>query len=698
MKKNKIVAINIVMGILLSQQAWGGIDSSPVKYTNKSSASKSTTNVSVSNIKDQAQISSLASDISASKKCSADKDVSPYFPLDFFRKISRDGSSLIFEMKPGNRITVKVPATIKRCGTFKPEVHHDGTTKNLTIMMKHESGKTYGQYLDCLRKKTEKINGKEVNVTQILTKVLLDKDGKDILDENNNSVTELTAKGETIEHGKISEKEYESYNYDIDYKFDKKTDYAKTMKISFGYPKSFEGVDGYPPAYGLDETVEVPGCIVGEKIQPETSDHNGITYINEGRDIAIQKLNEICKTGNAQEIASARKSLSKFSELQDDYKKIAEELDRKYLLEVMRKDGDVARIIASMSKLEDRLTKEKDTITKVKAKKLIKEFADLAEELDNVYFTPAIYRLDTLMKQLENMDPEDPKRKAIDKEIKILNENIGAFSKQELRSVYEVAEKHAINAPARIIEDIRLKSQFYAQVFDGESEDRTGKPITFEEAKDNQYSELKKFDKVLANWAEADAVRGGSDAPINKALSERRMANTVAAQTYANSWNKEIADREKYCGIGILGVKNPVQCKNFQAGATARVNAIEKRYRTNLQKVRSYDEKISRMGSIKASAQKRQVANDTRIENSSPYNNPFPDTDLASESFSELFPASYGAPSYDSAYDMGGQAATANLRNGYSNYPNAQTPVMPGQYQMQQQPWQQPLPNLNGRY
>lgn len=675
MKKNKIVAINIAIGLLLSQQVWGGIGSTPAKNGNSTSSSgSSSSNGTVR--KDEKTAPGMKTGVTASKSCDGDKNNSKYFPLDFFSKLSRDGSSLAFEMRPDNKILVKVPFIIKRCGKFVPEIYQNPDTKDVTIKMSVEPQKTYSEYLECLR--TTKVN--DLAVTQILSKVLKDKDGNAILNSNGKAVTAETAKDETIDHNNIPDKEYSEYSYVIDYNFDKKTDITKTVKLSYGYPKEFDGRDGYGPAYGLDENVALPDCMKAEKIAPE------ITYINKGQDVLIDELKAICRSGTAQEIAAARKSIGNAEALKDIAEKLQAELDAGYLVKVKE---DVAKISAAMTKIEDRLTREKDSIDEPSAKKLARQYAELTQDLDRKFLNPAIYRLDTLMKQVADMDSEDPKRKGIDDEIKKINQDVGAFAgrKTSLNGLYEVMSKYAINDSAKTVEDIRLKSLFYGTVYAGPADER-GKPITFEEANQKQYSGLQKFDKVLTDWTDQYLVRKGNLAPIQKTERERTATYEKMNKRWYDYQKDEQEKMQKYCAAGWTGSpKNPVQCQAFMAGAKGRQDAELGRRKKDLQFIQGRNDKLTRMGTSYNDYQRRQVANDTRAEDSEPYAAPY---STYEDKFRDRFPGYYGAQAYTpydaSMYSMGGQTAAMNMGNTGNYNPtmiNPQMQVQQGQYQMQ---------------
>lgn len=638
----------LASGLLISQAGFAGIVGVRTSGVAGTPAGKTSSSVVVT----PGKVGNEKVDIkegTASAACKQDPDAATYFPLDFFQNISRDGSSLTFEQRPDNKILVKLPASIDTCGKFKPQLYQDPATKSVTILMQMEDGKTYSQYLACLQEKKILVDGK-------------------------------------IDHDAIEGKQYSEYSYVLDYSFEKDKDIKKTLKLSYGYPKAFSGKDGYPSPYGLDQDVGLPSslCMVAEKIQPQ------VTYLNKGQDVLIDELKAICKSGDAQRIAEARKSIGNADALRDIADKIKSELDAGYLVAVKQ---DVARISADMTKIEDRLSRERDTIDEATGKKLTRQYADLAKELDSKFLNPAIYRLDTLMKQVSDMDSEDPKRKVIDDEIKKINEDVGSFSarKNAFSPLYSVMEKYAINDAAKTVEDIRLKSFYYGSVYAGPMDEKRGKPITFDEANQKQYAGLQKFDRVLTDWTDQYLVGKGNMYPIQKTEKERSAAYERMNKRWYDYQTDEQTKLQKYCGVGMLGsVKNPVQCQAFQAGAKQRMDAQLNKRKKDLLYIQGRNDKLTKMGTNYNEYQKRQIANESRGGDSEPYGSSYTSYE---DNFSDRFPGYYGAQTYTpydaSQFNMGGQTAAMNMGQ-MGNYSpqmvNPQMQVQQGQFQMGQWP------------
>ncbi|MGZ3789521.1 MAG: hypothetical protein ACXVLQ_13415, partial [Bacteriovorax sp.] len=352
-----------------------------------------------------------------------------------------------------------------------------------------------------------------------------------------------------------------------------------------------------------------------------------------------------------------------------------------------------AKIAADMTKIEDRLNREKDTLDEATSKKLARQYADLAKDLDSKFLNPAIYRLDTLMKQRAGMDEEDPHKKAVDDEIAKINEDVGAFSKRSntsFASLYSVMEKYAINDSAKTIEDIRLKSYLYGKVYAGPVDEKRGKPLSFEEANQKQYAGLQKFDKSLSDWTDQYLVGKGNTYPIQKTERERSSAIDRMNKRWYDYQQDEAKKYQKYCSVGWTGSPvNPIQCRAFMGGVEQRRNAELKRREKDLLYVKGRNDKLTRMGTNYNDYQRRQVANETReTEGYEPYGSSYTSYE---DNFADQFPGYYGpqqSTAYDpSLYSMGGQAAVSNMGNAGMYNPamiNPQMQVQPGQYQMPQ--------------
>ncbi len=569
---------------------------------------------------------------SASVSCKQDPDSSLNFPLDFFKQISRDGSPLSFEIREDNKILVKVPTSIDACGKFKPQMYQDPTSKNVTIMMTSDSGKTYGEVINCLIEKS------------------MLKDG-------------------TVDHDTISGKDYSEYSYVLDYDFDKSKDIQKTLKLSFGYPKAHQGKDGYPSEYGKDSTVELPSvlCMDAEKISSST------VYLNKGKDALLEEFKATCNSRDAQRIAEARRSIGNAEALKDIADELKRKLDAAYLVAVKE---DVDKIYKELGEIENFINTNKE-MDEQTAKKKTEKYADLVKKLDEIFLNPAIYRLDTLMKNYAELEDGEAKTKMAE-DIKKLNEDIATFAKRNSTSMinlYSLMEKYAITDSAKVIEGIRLKSFLYSKVFPaGKSNDPRGKALSFEEANKRQIKGEEGFDRTLTDWSDVYLVGQGNMVPIRKTEAERTRAISKMNSRWNQYQQNEYKNYNQYCAVGMMGsVKNPIQCQTFLKGVEQRRNIELKRRDRDLSYIKTRNDKLNKMGTSYNEWQKREFERQLADEDSFPYGSSYSGYETT---FEERFPQ----------YDSQSLLATTDGINGNMYSMMGGNPQMMGMgYQQQMQ-------------
>ena len=567
MKFNKkVVALNLLTSMLMSNTAFAKIEGVRGERTTGSGSSrpnggKTETRVSVATPQDAVVVNPAVV-----AKCNADMDTAKYFPQELFRNITRDGENITIEKRENNKIFVKIPPIINVCGNFVPELRQNKETKDITVLMKLvgkkdgvDSDLTYKEFESCLEKTTVKVKNGE-----------------------NEEDKPIVVNGK-LNHDMLPGKMYSETIYSMDYEFNPKVDYAKSVKLSFGYPSEFKGPNGYDALYGFDERASVAGdaCMKAETIGSKDP-----FYVNQGKDVWISKINEACGNG-AQAISEARASLGNADALKDIADKLKSELDAAYLIAVK---ADVKAIYKEMTAIEDKLVKNRAEIKEKEAKVLIEKYADLAKKLDSIFLGKAIERLDMLMQKREKLEEGSEALTALDKEIKQLNTDIAEFSKRSassLDSLYSVMEKYAITDHAETIEAILVKSGTYGKVY-GEDEDSTrGKPLTIEGAQEEHAAKMKKFTRTLVDWRDVYAVGKGNTAVMERTMKEYdNWTNRMSSKWVAFN-KKEQEDEYKYCSIGWTGaISNPVKCSQHRSGAAKRQARIVKQLEQD-DKVRS---------------------------------------------------------------------------------------------------------------
>jgi len=615
-------------------------------------------------------------------ECSGSLDKEKTFPLAFFNQISSDElSGPKFEVNPDNTVKVKFPNMIRSCGKFQVSYIQDPQTKDILMLINLDeatmpvkrdkitgaplkSGEkykaTYSDYMECLKTPTLKWDG-------ALSKAMFSPEGKPADD--------------------IEPENFSSYEQTFSYDYNKSKDLKKSMKLSFGYSKSYDNSGSYPPAWGLDKTLDQKGCMLSQLI------HKSTTYVHEGEDSLLEKLQSDCRSGNAQKIAEARRSIGNAEPLKDIAQKLEHIFDAAYLIEAKK---EVEDLYAKMKNIEEKISAQKDTMEEKEAKKLVKEYASLAKSLNEKFLNPAILRLDELLKEREKISTSDDKAlEAIDAQIQKLNEDIGAFAarKSAFAGLYSVMEKYSIEDSAKTIEDIRLKSLWYGRVFAGSADAKRGKPISLETANKNQVNGLQKFDKVLTDWSDQYLVKSGNTFPIRKTQSEKSMAYNRMEKRRYDFQNKEESNRRKYCAIGFTGSpRNPVQCQAWMSGTNARLNAELGRRKKDLLFIKSRDEKLGKMGAGYSEYERRKVASDTAIvEDDSPYGGSYSSYE---NTFEDSFPEfneqpgnnQYNPMNFNMGQQQGMMGPQQNMGMMGPGMYNPQMPIQQGQYQMAQWP------------
>ncbi len=654
MKLNKkLMAVNLLASLLMTEAAMarlGGIRTSVSSDTTSGSTPSGRPSDVITSQATKEDFNTVVAVNNSS--CKNDSDIEKYFPLEFFSDIVRDeGSKLDIQVRPNNKISVKIPPVINVCGSFVPELRQSKESKNVTVMMK---------LIGTRKEKVKQADGteKEVETPNVL---LTHKEFLDCMQKQKFMVAQPGKTEKVIDFSKVEPKEYSESVYTMDYEFDKKKDIKKTVTVTYGSPKSYfhPGPTGYKSLYGLEEKASVPGeaCMNVEKVGAEP------LYVNKGQDVLIEEINAICRTGDAQKIAEARRSLGNAEALKDIADKIKADMDAGYLDAVKK---DLARIYKRQKEIEDKFKTEPD-MEEGKVKKLGEEYSALASELNEKFLDPAIIQLTGLLKRREAAEEDSAAAKALDEEIKKLNLSIKDFHKnsnQNLSYVYGHLQKHGVIEPARNIEDIILKSEAYSRVYIGKNDPDTasrGSKITLEGAQKFQTQGMQKFEKVLVDWSDRHLVSQGNMLPIRKTERERQAVIDNMNKRWAAYEKKEYTDYNNYCGVGMLGsVKNPAKCNEFRSGMERRRNLELKKREKDLYYIKGRNEKLEKMGTAYNAYQRdreRKMASEDASEISR--------YDSASsisgyeDSFVDRFPGYYG-PTSSTTYDpmqfnMGGQ-------------------------------------------
>lgn len=679
MKLNKkMMAVNLLASLLMTEAAMariqgvrtppGGSDST----TNTPSGRPSNVVVTEGQKEDFSTVIAVNN-----STCNNDSDAEKYFPMEFFSDIVRDeGAKIDIQLRPNNKVVVKVPPAINTCGAFVPELRQNKETKNLTVMMK----------LIGTKKETVKQPDGTEKIVETPNTLLTHKEFLECMQTQKFMVAQPGKKEKVLDFSLVEPKQYSESTYTMDFEFDKKKDVKKTVTVTYGSPKSYfhPGATGYKSLFGFDDRVSVPGeaCMRSEKVASEP------LYVNKGQDVLIEEINAICRTGDAQKIAEARRSLGNAEALKDIADKIKADMDAGYLAAV-KTDAD--RIYKRMKAIEE-LTYKEPNMDVSKAKKLIEEYASLASELNTKLLDPAITQLASLIKRREAVEDDSAEAKNLDAEIKKLNMTIKEFhtkSNSPITYVYRQAEKYALIDDARTMEDIILKSEAYGRVYVGKNDTdgagARGPKLTLESAQAFQTQGVQKFEKVLVDWHDKHLVSQGNMLPIQKTERERQAVIDRMNKRWADYEKKEYTDFNNYCGVGMLGsVKNPVKCNEFRSGMERRRNLELKKREKDLYYIKGRNEKLEKMGSVYNNYQRereRKMASEDAAEISR--------YDSASsisgyeDSFLDRFPGYFG-PTTSTNYDP----SQFNMGQGFMGQ---QQMMMQPQMQQQYYPQQQQM-------
>ncbi len=654
MKCNKkVVALNLLASMLISNSAFAKIEGVRGERASGSGAGrgsngKTETKVSVATPQEGTVVKPA---IVAS--CNSDMDTAKYFPQELFRNITRDGENITIEKRENNKIFVKIPPVINVCGSFVPELRQNKDSKDITVLMKLVGKKdgidtdlTYKEFENCLEN------------AKVKTKVGENEEEKPIV---------VNGK---LNHDIVPGKMYSETIYSMDYDFDPKVDYAKSVKLSFGYPSEYDNKNGYDPLYGFDKKATVAGDAC---MRAETIGSKDPFYINEGKDVWLSKINQACGNG-AQAISEARASLGNADALKDIADKLKAELDAAYLVAVK---ADVKDIFKKMSVIEDKLVKGRADIKEKEAKKLVEQYAEEAKKLDSIFLGKAIERVDLLMQKREKMEEGSEAMVALDKEIKQLNADISEFSKRSassLDSLYSVMEKYAITDHAETIESILVKSGTYGKVY-GEDEDSTrGKPLTIEAAQEEHKNKMIKFTRTMVDWRDVYAVGKGNTAIMERTMKEYdNWTNRMSSKWVAFN-KKEQEDETKFCSIGWTGaIANPVKCSQHRSGAAKRQARIVKQLEKD-DKVRGrLKTKFGKMDKSLTEYERKMAENNKDSDGSEFTGSSYSGYE---ESFEDRFPGYYGGrvstagPMYDpNMYNLGNPNMPQPQLGGMQRYP-----------------------------
>jgi hypothetical protein len=198
------------------------------------------------------------------------------------------------------------------------------------------------------------------------------------------------------------------------------------------------------------------------------------------------------------------------------------------------------------------------------AAELVKEYADLADELQKIQITPALSSMRTLLDE-RSRGVSSERRGEIDRQLTALREEVKSFSEKSptrtnLKFVYAAGEKYGLTEDMRRIEDLRLSSNFYSRV--GAAGNRS---LTIRAADNKIEDNLSSFDRVSREWETKYSLRSGNESVL--VSYEREIRGRLESLNYdLEDLEKENEENmRRYCAINMLGqVSNQVRCSRWR--------------------------------------------------------------------------------------------------------------------------------------
>lgn len=501
------------------------------------------------------------------RECKLDQGESEYIPLEMYETLTKHGEPLEISIKDNNLVEVKLNRYLVACGKVIPELEQNPVTLDVMVLLKiQKDGKTlkYSEYLNCLEEKK-------------------------------------FVKDEALDHSGIADSNYSSLAYTLPFNFDRQKDIQKTAKVTFGYPYAFsDPVTGYGAKNGFVSQDIVPGsnCMLEEKIASEP------VYINKGRDVLLAEIEAICNSGNLDNLKDVLRSLGNMEALRGDMENVRHQLSMRLLESAL---AESEKYMKQMEKIEDKINTSKSEMTEQEARKEINKYVELVKKLDETYLNPAITVLDQLMTErqalidaTEDEDTIAADLARFDKQIAELNNGIAAFSERNQTAhanIYSMMQKYALNDAAKKVEDVRLKSHFFARVNAGGGDQTRGKPITVETANKEHQKRSKNFTKTLNEWKDVYLVSKGNMEPIHRVERERTQAITRMNSRYQKMEEGLMKDYQSSCKVGMLGtLQNQAKCQRFLGTVQKKREQELRRREKDLYYIKAKNTTLDKMG------------------------------------------------------------------------------------------------------
>ncbi|MFT6068699.1 MAG: hypothetical protein ACJAT2_003522 [Bacteriovoracaceae bacterium] len=449
--------------------------------------------------------------------------------------------------------------------------------KNQTLHVRMKMGKTYEEYLTCLKGKTE--------------------GGKPLFDGGKYDKSHPQATISSVQH----------MLFDID------VDPGKNVDVYFDSPTptpkngSHRFVNGEPK--------DIVSCFKSEDFKKD-----GYVLYKSPETTAAERAYEACSNGDHREILNELERLRSAGNA-NQLLRNAGKLER--ILNNALEEARGARVEAIFKEMEDTANEfkefkkegfkeEDEELVKESAKKYVK----LIEELDEISIHPSIKMVEALLDARKKTGITAEEREVIDEEIKRLNGVIGQFdtkNRTQMKVIFEGLKEYSLVDQAYTIEGFRLKSDLYNKVHkDRRTGDRERKPMmTLDSAAAKIKSNLRKFETRTTDWEDAYLAKRGYNEPIGRTQKQYEFALSRFKKDEQTFKRNEAKLYKKYCQPSFVMFNQQYhqrRCQKHQQGSQARMQKYLKIRENQLGYIASRKGKFDELNGWYSAAIQRQAA------------------------------------------------------------------------------------------
>lgn len=488
--------------------------------------------------------------------------------------------------------------------------------KNQTLHVRMKMGKTYDEYIACLKGKTE--------------------GGTALLSDTGYDKAHPQATVSAVQH----------MLFDID------VDPGKNVDVFFDspYPSTTNGNHGFVNG----EAKDIVSCFKSENFKKD-----GYVLYKSPETSAAERAYEACTSKDHREIlvelerlrsaGNANQLLRNAGKLEKILNSALEQARGSRVKTIFEEMEAIANEFKEFKK--EGFKEEDEELVKDSAKKYVK----LIEELDEISIHPSVKMVEALLDQRKKAGITSEEREVIDDEIKRLNGVIGQFdskNRTQLKVLFEGLKEYSLVDQAYTIEGFRLKSDLYNKVHkDRRTGDRERKPMmTLDSAASKIKSNLRKFETRTTDWEDGYLAKRGYNEPIGRTQKQYEFALSRFKKDEQTFKKNESSLYKKYCQPSMVMFNQAYhqrRCQKHQAGSQSRMQKYLKIRENQLGYIASRKGKYDELNGWYSAAIQRQAAE--YGDDSDPYGfynySPSGDVDYGSD-FSMAMPTT---PNYGQA-------------------------------------------------